>query len=128
MLRATPFQAMRVTYAFISKAFEKDAQLCRDTFFSKALPEADVQRCVVETPCAGASKRLLLLLQRADVPYLQRSYMAKLAANGAVRVRAVHLRACGGGRRGRVGPGAGVGAAAEATIGAPARHARGAFV
>ena len=56
MLRATPFQAMRVTYAFISKAFEKDAQLCRDTFFSKALPEADVQRCVLGKPVLAVSQ------------------------------------------------------------------------
>jgi hypothetical protein len=45
MLRSTPMRALRVTYAFISRAFETDAIFCRDTFFSKALPESELQRC-----------------------------------------------------------------------------------
>jgi hypothetical protein len=45
MLRSTPMRALRVTYAFISRAFETDAIVCRDTFFSKALPESELQRC-----------------------------------------------------------------------------------
>lgn len=37
-----PFQ---VTYSFISKAFEKDEGICRETFFSKDMPSASVRKC-----------------------------------------------------------------------------------
>ena len=57
MLRATPWSALRVTYAFISRAYERDAALCRETFFSPELPEALVLKYMAQI--ASCKARLL---------------------------------------------------------------------
>lgn len=68
MLRATPMQALRVTWAFISRAFETDAQLCRDTFFSPALPAADVLRYQAAIARNGKTRLLDLRQLSNDLP------------------------------------------------------------
>lgn len=38
-LRRTPLEALKLSYAFISRNFEEDSNLCRDIFFSPDIPE-----------------------------------------------------------------------------------------
>lgn len=38
------FLSLRVTWGFIAKTFAKDPKACRELFFDKALPEADLLR------------------------------------------------------------------------------------
>ena len=59
MLRATPLEALRVTYAFISRAFEKDLALCRFTFFSPELDEPTLRRYQAALAANAACPRLL---------------------------------------------------------------------
>jgi hypothetical protein len=61
MLRATPLLALRVTYAFISRAYETDASMCRDTFFSKELPEAQLRECVLRWRVAAHAPSSLVM-------------------------------------------------------------------
>jgi hypothetical protein len=99
MLRNTPLLALRVTYAFISRAYETDASLCRDTFFSKELPEAQLRECVVRVRLNAAyafhcclcvfTSRLRVCLSGIAAC----SYMARIAANGKARL--LDLRALG---------------------------------
>ena len=63
MLRATPLEALRVTYAFISRAFERDAALCRFTFFSPELEESTLLRYQAALAANAACPRLLDLRQ-----------------------------------------------------------------
>ena len=63
MLRATPLEALRVTYAFISRAFEHDAALCRFTFFSPELEESALLRYQAALAANAACPRLLDLRQ-----------------------------------------------------------------
>ena len=59
MLRATPLEALRVTYSFISRAFEKDLSLCRFTFFSAELDDATLARYQAKLAANAACPRLL---------------------------------------------------------------------
>ena len=68
MLRATPLRALRVTYAMISRGFESDAALCRDTFFSAALPDADVARYMAAMKASGSLRLLDLRVLGASLP------------------------------------------------------------
>lgn len=66
MLRATPLEALRVAYAFISRAFEKDVSLCRFTFFSPELDEAALLRYQAQLAANAACPRLLDLRKLSD--------------------------------------------------------------
>ena len=59
MLRAAPLQALCLTYAFITRAFATDAALCRDTFFSAAMPESEVLQHMRSIASSGRDTRLL---------------------------------------------------------------------
>ena len=59
MLRATPLEALRVTYSFISRAFEKDLGLCRFTFFGPELDDATLRRYQAALAANAACPRLL---------------------------------------------------------------------
>jgi pimeloyl-ACP methyl ester carboxylesterase len=68
MMFSRPGQAMRVTYAFISRAFETDAALCRDTFFSPSLPEAELRRFQAAIARNGKTRLLDLRQLNNDLP------------------------------------------------------------
>jgi pimeloyl-ACP methyl ester carboxylesterase len=68
MMFSRPGQAMRVTYAFISRAFETDAALCRDTFFSPSLPEAELRRFQAAISRNGKTRLLDLRQLNNDLP------------------------------------------------------------
>lgn len=59
-----------MTYSFISKAFEKDEGICRETFFSKDMPSAVVRKCA----------RRIALLGRASPELWQRPKHATVCA------------------------------------------------
>lgn len=63
-----PLQAFRITWGFISRSFESDADLCREIFFDKATPLADVEECMqlMKTGCPQGTRLL-------DLRQLQRS-------------------------------------------------------
>lgn len=78
MLRATPLRALRLTYAMVSRQFTQDAQLCRDTFFSDALPDAELRRFMAAMASSGDTRLLdlrelgasLPVPPRPDLPFL----------------------------------------------------------
>lgn len=63
-----PLQAFRITWGFISRSFESDADLCREIFFDKATPLVDVEECMrlMKTGCPQGTRLL-------DLRQLQRS-------------------------------------------------------
>lgn len=56
-LRTKPIASLKVTYSFISKAFERDEGICRETFFSKDMPTPTVRKCVRHAPSTKARLR-----------------------------------------------------------------------
>lgn len=64
MLRAAPLRALRLTYAMITRKFNTDAKLCRDTFFSVELSDVEL-RCYMAAMAASGDTRLLDLRQLA---------------------------------------------------------------
>lgn len=85
MLRSTPLQALRITWAFISRAFGTDVALCRDTFFSAALDEADLRR-YQEAMRGNGKTRLLDLRQLGnDLPVPQPGWRVPMFVMGADR-------------------------------------------
>ncbi|CAJ1428490.1 unnamed protein product [Effrenium voratum] len=64
-----PLQALRITWGFISRAFERDVALCRELFFDEETSVADIERYMrLMTQGCPAGTRLLDLrqLQRWD--------------------------------------------------------------
>jgi len=63
-LRRTPVKAAKITWSFISRNFERDSAVCRDTFFSDTLPEAELER--FRARIAGSCSVRLLDLRALD--------------------------------------------------------------
>ena len=59
-------QALRVTWAFISRGFETDAALCRDTFFSPTLTESELVRYQSAIAASTPGKTRLLDLRHLN--------------------------------------------------------------
>jgi pimeloyl-ACP methyl ester carboxylesterase len=83
MLRSTPLQALRVTWAFISRAFETDLALCRDTFFSAALDEAALRRYQAAMRGNGKTRMLDLKQLNDDLPVPKPAWRVPFFVMGA---------------------------------------------
>ena len=83
MLRSTPLQALRVTWAFISRGFETDLALCRDTFFSAALDEADLMRHQAAMRSNGKTRMLDLRALSNDLPVPRPAWKVPMFVMGA---------------------------------------------
>jgi pimeloyl-ACP methyl ester carboxylesterase len=68
MMRQTPLRALRTTYAFISRAFETDASLLRECFFSPSLLQSDLLRYQALICGSGSARLLDLRLLNASLP------------------------------------------------------------
>ena len=68
MLKATPLKALRLTWAFIGRGFTTDAQLCRDTFFSKTLPQETLLKHMASIAGSGTTRLLDLAKLSASLP------------------------------------------------------------
>ncbi|GAQ79697.1 hypothetical protein KFL_000360130 [Klebsormidium nitens] len=64
----TPIAAMKLTWSLAAKGFSKNLPLCRDSFFSSDMPDADVAR--YQKLLAGSSKQPLIDLRAVsrDLP------------------------------------------------------------
>jgi len=67
-LRRDFFASMKITYAFITKAFGTNAALCRECFFSPELPQADVERFAAEINDSSSLRMLDLKALDASLP------------------------------------------------------------
>lgn len=63
-LMAKPFASVKVTLAFAVKLYETSTSLCRDTFFSAAMPDDDVKR--YQSLMKASSKVPMLDLSKLD--------------------------------------------------------------
>ena len=61
-MRAAPLRSLKITLAFVSKAYNRSAAAARDLFFSADLPAADLERSAFLT---ALSVRFLVLLGSA---------------------------------------------------------------
>ena len=67
-LMRSPVASAKITWAFVTKAFERDAGLARDCFFSKDLPEEEVQRYVSLLATSSARRLLDLSALKDELP------------------------------------------------------------
>ena len=62
------FASVKITYAFITKAFGTNAALCRECFFSPELPQADVERFAASINDSSSLRMLDLKTLDASLP------------------------------------------------------------
>ena len=62
------FASVKITYAFITKAFGTNAALCRECFFSPELPRADVERFAASINDSSSLRMLDLKTLDASLP------------------------------------------------------------
>ena len=67
-LKRDLWASLKITYAFITKAFGKNASLCRECFFSPDLPERDVERFMKKIDSSGALRMFDLKTLDAELP------------------------------------------------------------
>lgn len=67
-LKTAPLASARITWSFVTKAFERDPSMCRETFFSADLPDADLMRYMDALKSSSARRLLDLSALKAELP------------------------------------------------------------